>query len=72
MDHGGPAEDFIPPADDGMNDIDMVDEGVPVMVLSSQQETAVMALSSWNLVVSVSCSLVAFSRLMSNSFMISC
>ncbi|KAN0091245.1 hypothetical protein V8E55_004811 [Tylopilus felleus] len=51
MDHGGPAEDFIPPADDGMNDIDMVDEGVPVMVLSSQQETAVMALSSWNLVL---------------------
>ncbi|KAH0827962.1 hypothetical protein J3R83DRAFT_3600 [Lanmaoa asiatica] len=51
MDDGGPVEDFVPHVDVGIDDVHMVDEGTPVMTLSSQEHTAVLALPSWNLVL---------------------
>lgn len=53
MDDGGPMEDFLPPVDVGIDDVHMVDEGTPVVRHSSQENTAVLALASWNLVVGV-------------------
>lgn len=53
MDDGGPIEDFVLPVDVGIDDVHMVDEGTPVMTLSSQENTAVPALPSWNPVVGV-------------------
>lgn len=52
MDDGVPIEDFVPPVDVGV-DVHMVDEGTPVMTLSSQENTAALTLPSWNLVVGV-------------------
>lgn len=60
MDDGGPVEDFIPPADVGIDDVHMVDEGTPIMTHSSQENTAVLSLPSWNLVVCVFRSLITF------------
>ncbi|KAF8557592.1 hypothetical protein OG21DRAFT_225698 [Imleria badia] len=51
LDDGGPVEDFIPPVDGGIDDVHMVDGGTPVMTFSSQENTAVLMLSSWNLVL---------------------
>ncbi|KAI9571100.1 hypothetical protein HD554DRAFT_2169491 [Boletus coccyginus] len=51
MDNGGLVEDFIPPADVGIDDVHMVDEGTPIMTLSSQEHTAVLSPPSWNLVL---------------------
>lgn len=48
---GGPIEDFVPHADVGIDDVQMVDEGTPAMTLSSQENTAALALPSWNLIV---------------------
>lgn len=67
MDDGGPIEDSVPHVD-----VQMADEGTPAMTLSSQENTAVLGLPSWNLVVGVPRSLIASSRLTSNSFMLSC
>lgn len=72
LDDRDPVEDFVPHADVGIDDVQMVDEGTPVMALSSQDNSAVLALPSWNLVVGVFCPLIASSGLMSNSFMVSC
>lgn len=44
-------EDFVPHADVGIDDVQMVDEGTPAMTLSSQENTAALALPSWNLIV---------------------
>jgi hypothetical protein len=72
MDDGDLVEDFIPPVDVGINDVHIVDEGTPVMTLSSQENAAVLSLPSWNVLVGVSRSSISFSRLTSHSFMISC
>lgn len=71
LDDGGPVEDFVPHADVGIDDVQMVDEGTPVMTFSSQENIAVLALPSWNLIVRNFRSLIT-SRLTSNSFMVSC
>lgn len=48
-----PIDDFAHADGVGIDDVQMMDEGTPVMSLSSQENTTVLALPSWNLTVSI-------------------
>ncbi|KAG9316713.1 hypothetical protein JVU11DRAFT_2773 [Chiua virens] len=51
MDIGGPLEDVIPQVDVGVNDVQMMDEGTPVMTLSTQENAVPLTLPSPNLML---------------------